>query len=68
MNKQKGNSYPAKPIIGIGTIVQKDGKILLVKRGMEPSLGLWAIPGGTLKLGESMRECAERELLSLIHI
>jgi ADP-ribose pyrophosphatase len=63
MNEQKGNAYPAKPIVGVGTIVQKDGKILLVKRGVEPSLGLWAIPGGTLKLGESMRECAERELL-----
>src|SRR4030066_1984105 len=63
MNEQNSNSYPAKPIVGVGTIVQKDGKILLVKRGVEPSLGLWAIPGGTLKLGESMRQCAERELL-----
>jgi len=63
MNEQQGNSYPAKPVIGVGAIVQKNGKILLVKRGVEPSLGLWAIPGGTLKLGESMRQCAERELL-----
>lgn len=63
MNKKHSNFYPEKPIVGVGTIVQKDGKILLVKRGVEPSLGLWAIPGGTLKLGESMRECAERELL-----
>ncbi|MBN1473439.1 MAG: NUDIX hydrolase [Syntrophaceae bacterium] len=63
MNQQNSNSYPLKPIVGVGTIVQKDGKILLVKRGVEPSLGLWAIPGGTLKLGETMRECAERELL-----
>jgi len=63
MNEQHGNSYPAKPLVGVGAIVQKDRKILLVKRGVEPSLGLWAIPGGTLKLGESMRECAERELL-----
>jgi ADP-ribose pyrophosphatase len=63
MNEQNSNSYPAKPIVGVGAIVQKDGKILLVKRGVEPSLGLWAIPGGTLKLGESMRQCAERELL-----
>ncbi len=63
MNQQNSNSYPVKPTVGVGTIVQKDGKILLVKRGVEPSLGLWAIPGGTLKLGETMRECAERELL-----
>ena len=63
MNKQHGNFYPAKPLVGVGAIVQKDGKILLVKRGVEPSFGLWAIPGGTLKLGESMHQCAERELL-----
>ncbi|HDQ04550.1 MAG TPA: NUDIX domain-containing protein [Deltaproteobacteria bacterium] len=61
MKDYNSNSYPAKPIIGVGAIVQKDEKILLVKRGVEPSLGLWAIPGGTLKLGESMRQCAERE-------
>jgi ADP-ribose pyrophosphatase len=35
----------------------------LIKRGVEPSYGLWAIPGGTLKFGETMRECAEREML-----
>ena len=63
MSEQNSNAYPAKPIIGVGAIVKKDGKVLLVRRGVEPSLGLWAIPGGTLKLGESMRECAERELL-----
>ena len=63
MNEQNSNAYPARPIIGVGAIVQKDGKVLLVKRGAEPSFGLWAIPGGTLQLGESLRECAERELL-----
>lgn len=62
MNEQNSNSYPTKPIVGVGAIVQKGGKVLLVKRGVEPSLGLWAVPGGTLKLGESMRHCAEREL------
>lgn len=63
MDEKNSNAYPARPIIGVGAIVQKDGKVLLVKRGVEPSLGLWAIPGGTLHLGESLRECAERELL-----
>lgn len=63
MNEQNSNAYPLTPIIGVGAIVIKDGKVLLVKRGVEPSIGLWAIPGGTLKLGESLRDCAERELL-----
>jgi ADP-ribose pyrophosphatase len=35
----------------------------LVKRGIEPSYGLWAIPGGTLKLRETLQDCAVREIL-----
>jgi ADP-ribose pyrophosphatase len=57
------NVYPATPRVGVGAIVIRDGAILLVKRGVEPGRGLWAIPGGTLRLGESMRECAAREVL-----
>ena len=63
MNSESSNAYPLTPRVGVGTITLKDGKVLLVKRGIEPSYGLWAIPGGTLKLGETMRECAEREML-----
>ncbi|MDI6743408.1 MAG: NUDIX hydrolase [Smithella sp.] len=63
MDKKSGNSYPAAPRVGVGAIVIKDDKVLLVKRGVEPSKGLWAIPGGTLKLGETMQECAAREIL-----
>jgi 8-oxo-dGTP diphosphatase len=51
------------PRTGVGAIVIKDNKVLLVKRGVEPNKGRWAIPGGMLKLGETMRECAAREIL-----
>jgi 8-oxo-dGTP diphosphatase len=63
MAKESGNSYPVEPKVGVGAITIKDGKVLLVKRGIEPSNGLWAIPGGTLKLGETLQECAAREIL-----
>ncbi len=63
MHPESSNAYPLKPIVGVGAITIKDKKVLLVKRGVQPSYGLWAIPGGTLKLGESMRQCAEREML-----
>lgn len=63
MEQESGNAYPVVPRVGVGAITIKDGKILLVKRGVEPSKGLWAIPGGTLKLGETLRECAAREIL-----
>jgi ADP-ribose pyrophosphatase len=63
MKQETGNAYPITPQVGVGAITIKDGTVLLVKRGIEPSRGLWAIPGGTLKLGESMQECAAREIL-----
>jgi ADP-ribose pyrophosphatase YjhB (NUDIX family) len=36
---------------------------LLIKRGTEPLLGQWSIPGGTLELGESLQQGVARELL-----
>jgi 8-oxo-dGTP diphosphatase len=55
--------YPDYPRVGVGAIVINDGKVLLVKRGIEPSKGLWAIPGGSVELGETLQEAAEREIM-----
>lgn len=38
-------------------------KVLLVKRGIEPFKGQWAIPGGFIKINESLEDAARRELL-----
>jgi ADP-ribose pyrophosphatase len=53
--------YPQSPRVGVGAMVIHEGKALLVKRGVPPGKGLWAVPGGSLKLGESIPACAERE-------
>ena len=63
MEHEHGNTYPLVPRVGVGAIVIHEGRILLVKRGVEPSRGLWAIPGGTLNLGETLQQCAAREIL-----
>lgn len=63
MTPSNKNAYPETPRIGVGAIVIHEGKILLVRRGIDPGRGLWAIPGGTLQLGETMRQCAAREVL-----
>jgi 8-oxo-dGTP diphosphatase len=55
--------YPDHPRVGVGAVVLRNGLILLVRRGVEPALGLWAIPGGGLNLGETLQEGAEREIL-----
>jgi 8-oxo-dGTP diphosphatase len=54
--------YPDSPRVGVGAVVLRDGRILLVRRGVPPAEGLWAIPGGGLKLGETLKEGAEREI------
>ena len=56
------DEYPAVPRIGVGAVVFRENKVLLVKRNKPPGKGLWAIPGGRLELGETLQEAAEREV------
>lgn len=37
-------------------------KVLLIERGVEPYRGMWAFPGGFLRMDETAEECAAREL------
>ncbi len=56
--------YPSRPLVGVGgLVVNREGKLLLVKRAFEPGLGLWAVPGGLPELGETLREALAREIL-----
>ena len=60
--------YPEFPRVGVGAIVIKDGKVLMVKRAAPPNQYLWAIPGGMLELGETLQEGAEREIFEETNI
>lgn len=55
--------YPDRPVVGIGGVVIEDGSAVLIRRGSEPLLGHWSIPGGTLEIGESLQAGVARELL-----
>ena len=55
--------YPNAPRVAVGAIVFNDNKVLLVRRGKPPAEGVWAIPGGSVKLGETLQQAAEREIL-----
>jgi len=55
--------YPERPVVGIGGVLIDQGRTLLIRRGSEPLLGQWSIPGGSLELGESLQEGVARELL-----
>jgi 8-oxo-dGTP diphosphatase len=53
--------YPTQPIVGVGAVIVQDGKLVLVRRGVEPDKGKWSIPGGGVELGETVRDTAVRE-------
>lgn len=56
------NEYPDRPRVAVGAVVIHNECILLVKRGKQPAQGEWAIPGGSVELGETLQAAAEREI------
>lgn len=54
--------YPDRPIAGVGVVVLKNDKVLMIRRGREPRAGQWSIPGGKQRLGETWHETAAREV------
>lgn len=52
--------YSKMPRLCVDVCVIKDGQILLTKRTIDPFLGLWHIPGGTVYFGETIAAAAKR--------
>jgi len=51
------------PIVGVGAVIwNSQNQIVLIRRGKEPRLGEWSIPGGRVECGESLREAIIREV------
>jgi ADP-ribose pyrophosphatase YjhB (NUDIX family) len=50
-----------KPFITVDIIIEKDGKIVLIKRAKEPFKDYFALPGGFIDLGEFAEDAAIRE-------
>jgi 8-oxo-dGTP diphosphatase len=50
------------PELCAGSIVYREDKVLLIRRGTEPQKGFWSLPGGRVQMGESIRHAALREL------
>lgn len=57
------NNRPATPQVGVGAVVFHNGAVLLVERRNPPCANEWAIPGGKVRLGETLQQAAEREIL-----
>ena len=55
--------YPEHPFIGVGAVIVRGDKALLVRRATEPLKDEWSVPGGVLELGEKLCVGAAREAL-----
>jgi 8-oxo-dGTP diphosphatase len=57
--------YP-RPALTVDCVVfgfdETELKVLLIQRGLEPFKGRWALPGGLVRLEETLEEAARREL------
>jgi ADP-ribose pyrophosphatase YjhB (NUDIX family) len=54
--------FPSTPLVGVGAIVVRDSRVLLVRRGNEPLKGHWTLPGGMLEVGETLTAGVVREV------
>jgi 8-oxo-dGTP diphosphatase len=50
------------PVVGVGGVVIRDGRVLLIRRGTPPLEGRWSIPGGRVEWGETIEQAVVREL------
>lgn len=56
------------PKVAVGTVISLEGRILLVRRAIEPAYGKWVFPGGFVDRGESLEAAAIREAREECHL
>ena len=49
------------PKLIVGLIPERRGRVLLMRRAIEPRYGAWTFPGGFMEIDETVEECAVRE-------
>jgi 8-oxo-dGTP diphosphatase len=59
---REGREYPSAPMVGVAAVVVRGADVLLIRRGREPMLGAWSLPGGVLEVGETTAEGVAREV------
>src|SRR5438552_2432842 len=49
------------PKVGAGVFLEEDGRVLLIRRGVNPGMDLWCLPSGFIEHDESPEVAAARE-------
>ena len=55
--------FPSLPLVGVGVVVVREERVLLIRRAKPPRRGEWSLPGGLQKLGETVFAAAAREVM-----
>jgi ADP-ribose pyrophosphatase YjhB (NUDIX family) len=63
-----GFIFYINPLVAVGALVEHEGKVALVRRGVEPGRGYWGLPAGYVEADESAEEAAVRETLEEAHL
>lgn len=62
-----GTYFNPKPVASV-IPVDAAGRIVLLRRGLDPGAGLWTFPGGFVELGEAVEDAAHREVFEELRI
>lgn len=56
-----GRIHFEDPKVAVAVLAQRNGQVLLIRRGVNPGLGKWSVPAGYVEAGEDPRQAAMRE-------
>ena len=51
-----------QPVVGVGAVVWRNDRMLLIRRGTPPNQDAWSLPGGKQEVGETVAAAAAREV------
>ena len=54
-------SYLTCPLVGVGAVIKKGRRVVIVRRSAPPLKDQWSIPGGLVEVGETLRQAVARE-------
>ena len=63
MEAKDSRRYPPRPVLGVGALIFKADRVLLIERGKEPLKGQWSLPGGAVETGERIEDAIIREMV-----